>query len=382
MKIPAFYIFIIIFLNSIQISGQEYKKNNSLFYLHSLADTISNPSYTPYINFWIKFLYTENDSVRKTFWNPDEVVNLKNDYVLFYDHLFQYSVKPLLNYFKPYILSVYFEDRLCHITTAFWNFSFTPSDTSALLNSNPFAILEVGIMHKGNKMYLTNLLDKRTINWQTFTHKKIKYVVEPSLKINYFEVEQACIYVDSLAKLFSINYDTISYIVCRTPQSLGYILGFNFFYSGFTFGRAFLDARMIISGRGTFTYPHELTHMILNPYIKPGKFYSEGLATFFGGSLDKNYKQLFSEFKNNFSKISDSEFNKIIKYPNSPTAYTLSALIVEIIYNQYGIEGLKKLSESPNNPNEFLFYLYDKLKISKKAILKKMNLILNQVNQP
>jgi hypothetical protein len=180
------WLFLLICLS--QLSGQTIKDYKQSYYLHTLADTSLNPSYKKFINFWIDFLYTEKDSMRRIYWNPNDIKRWGNEYSLFYYGFSQYPLFQLLKYFNPYILSVYNNNEFCQITTAFWNFKFTPSDSSAKLNSNPFCIVDVGIYEKNGHLYLTNLFDRRTAGWEKFSLGKINYIVEPTLKPDYKQV--------------------------------------------------------------------------------------------------------------------------------------------------------------------------------------------------
>lgn len=342
-------------------------------------DTSANSSYNEYIKFWTDFLYEENDSIRKTYWLPSQIKRFGDDYSLFYNSLFQYPPKSLLNYYKPYILSIYFESDTCHIVTAFWNFNFRPNDTTSAQNSNPFSILEIGVLKKNNNLYLTNLYDKRVQNWEKVRYGKITYLINPSLTPNKLEMEDAKNFVDTMTNIFSTEIDSITYVVCKTPQSLGYLLGFNFFYAGFATGKTFINAKIIISGRGSFNYPHELTHIIVDPFLKPGHFLSEGIATFFGGSTNKTYKQLLKEFKNKYYPITKITFNEINEKPNSLDAYISSALMINTIYNRYGIGGLEELNSSPNEADKCLKHLSMTFNINEAQLFELMNSILNEV---
>ncbi|MFW6247223.1 MAG: hypothetical protein ACOC22_03580 [bacterium] len=353
-------------------NGQDSPDISPRYYLHSLADTTKNPSYVPYIEHWINFLYAENDSLRRAYWNPEDIKRWGNQYALFYDGLFQFPQKQLLTYFRPYILSVYCEENFCRIATAFWIFNTEPSETAAN-NSNPFSIVEVGIYKNNGRYYLTNLFDRRSSNWERITSGKINYLVQPAIKPDHNQMKKAGHFVDSLAGVFSTSCDSITYIVCRSPNELGYLLGFNFFYAGFTYGKTFHDARTIMSGIRSFNYPHELSHLVIDPVIKGGHFFGEGLTTFFGGSQNKTYEEMVDEFKDKYPVVNDSLFKVITAHRGSPYSYTLAAIITEYIYDKRGIEGLKALSGAPSGAHEFLGFLQEKTGISKQEVFEAIN---------
>lgn len=196
MKKHNFILCLVLVLSCNIVSAQNQEDKTSKYYLHSIVDTTGNSEHKEIIDFWISFLYEESDSIRKTYWKPSEIERFGNDYALFYKSLFQYPSKTLLNYFKPYILSIYIEDDTYHIVTAFWNFNSIPNDSSAIQNANPFAIVEIGIAKENNNLYLLNLFDERVQNWAKHRYGKISYVIEPSVLKNKIEIKQAKAFID------------------------------------------------------------------------------------------------------------------------------------------------------------------------------------------
>jgi hypothetical protein len=356
------------------IFSQEKENSSPKFYLHSLANvSLNQSSCKEYLNFWINFLYEENDSIRKKYWLPSQIKQFGNDYSLFYSSLFQYPQKSLLNYFKPYILSISSQGDTCYITTSFCHFNFTPNDTNASLNSNPFAIVEIGILKQNNNLYLFNLFEERIANWKKYNYDKIKYIIEPSLNPNELEMEKAKNFLDSMIYIFSAKIDSVNFVVCKSPESLGYLLGFNFFYAGYTTGKTFYDAKMIISGKGIFYYPHELVHLVVDNKIKTGHFLSEGIATFFGGSLNQSYSNLLKVFKSKYYPFNKNLFKTINEKPNSTDAYVSSALIVNVIYKKFGIKGLLRLKDFKDNADSCLKQIYYEFKITETEMFKLIN---------
>lgn len=350
-------------------------KHTPSYYLHALCDTTNNSKIIPYIHHWVKFLYTEEPIERKKMWNPRDIDQWGDlEYALFYQSLFQYPPKSLLNYFKPYILSVYFEDTLCHIVTAFWNFNKSPSDSLIYQNSNPFAITEVAIYNQNDTLYLTNLFNQRSSFWKKESFNNIHYIYEPSLNLKPDDARKSYEFINQLSSFLGLNSDTITYVVCKSPQSLGYLLGFNFFYAGYTSGRAFPEAKILFSGNGLFYYPHELTHLILDAHFKWGHFLSEAFATYFGGSGKNNFDELLIEFKTKYPFITEEKFNDIFNYPNSTDAYILSAIMVDILLSKYGKHFLDKIDlKKTETIEEFLRQSDAHLNYNKTKFLDEIN---------
>lgn len=371
-------IIILLFVLSFSLHSQT-KDTIPKYFIHSLADTSIHPEYIPYINHWIDFLYTENDSLRKTYWDPKDIQKWGDGYALFYGGIFQYPVSVTLSFLKPYILSVYCKNGHCQITTAFWKLNSDPT-TEISKNQNPYGIVEVEIYQKDGEMYISNLYEKRIANWNKLIAGKIKYIIDPELKADTVAIKKAKHFVDSLSGLLNVDYDSITYVVTNSPNTLGYILGFNYFFMGRTNGRVSYEGRTIFSGVGTFNYPHELSHLIINQLLQAkNQLFGEGLTSYFGGNYnyrnEKNmtFEEGIKDFQKLFPIINDSIFSKINKYPNASPAYILGALIVEQIYLDKGINGLKALADTGEKPEDLLNAISKKFNINRKELFQAIN---------
>lgn len=377
-KLGYMFLFLLIFFASFISLAQDKTKEeeNPKYYVHSIVKDLA-PDYQEVVDFWINFLYEENDDIRRTYWDTSEIKRFKSHYALFYGSLFQFPAKQFLNYFKPYILSVYLDGNTYHIVTTFWNFDFKPS-SNPKQNNIPSATIEIGVRKEDNKLYLVNLFDKRIKNWQKFKYGKLNYIISPFLTPKKSEMEEAQLFIDSLSNIFSVDTSiSYTYVVCETAQQLSYLLGFNFAYIGVTYGLALPDARFLFSGTQKFNYFHELAHLIINPLLpNTQKFFSEGLATFFGGTRDKNYVEHLKEFKKKYKKVTKLDYNQIIKKPNFNDSYVLGVLVINFIYDSYGVKGILKLKNPPKDINKSLNYVCQLFNLSEKELIKSINDIL------
>lgn len=341
------------------------------YYLHSIVDTASNPEIKQYINHWVDYLYTFEREEQNKFWSPEDIQSWGRP---LFQNLFQIPPEQFLRHLPPFILSVYCKDDFCRIATSFIQPGFRPSDTSSQYNQSPFGIIEIGVFNKEGKLYLTHLFDRRTAGYKRLYSGKLKYLIDPNLTPDQNEITQTKAFIDSLSGLFDIETDTITFVVCRDPNELGYVLGFNFFFAGYTTGMAQYQAMTVFSGLGSFTYPHEIAHLVIDPVIEPGsRFIGEGRATYFGGSGDKTYTELLESLSKHYSEISNQVFKDIIRYPGSPQAYTLGAMLIDVILEQKGIEGLKHLSESPTDPMEIMAFVAEILEIEMEELFAEIN---------
>lgn len=351
------------------------KNDAPAYHLHALADTTGEPKLTPLIEHWVDFLHETDPDKQKDFWHPEELKEWGSRFFMAHN-IFQFPREHFFEVFTPYILSVECRnDSFCRIETSFEQEGFILEDTLPEANQNPMGIIEVGIQKNENgDLHLTNLFDERTGGYQSFTEGKFEYLVDPNLDPDPEEIEEAIAYADSLAAIFDTEYDSIRFVVCRDPKELGYIKGFNFMFGGYTTGIAYRDAQTIISGLGEFNYPHEIGHLIIDTAVgEVNHFFNERVVTFFGGSGNRTYEELLEDFREQFSQIDREKSEEINQHPGSPH-YTLSALFVEAMYEEGGVELLTSFEEGvTTDPWEFIKMAADKMDMDEEELLGKVN---------
>lgn len=336
------------------------------YFKHAMANQTNDPKIDSVINFWVSFLYEENDSLQLDYWAKEEIEKFTNP-CLFCANFFQFDRLAQLKYFKPYILSVEEKNDQYFIKTAFWNFNFTPSDT-AKKNQNPAGVITVIVEEIDSQFYLKNVLSYRTTDWKKYTVGKINYLVAPSTKIDTIACRNAANFSDSLAKAWDVNYDSIAYYVTTTGEEIGKLLGFDFYFFGYTGGLSGTNDGFLMASGNNFFYRHELVHFVLGLY--ENNLFSEGLSTFIGGSHNVGFDVLAKSFYETFGALSDEEVEDILYIRNGENFYVFGAMICNAVYKQKGIEGLKELSKCTKGNDKLLPFASNLLDISEKEFLQ------------
>lgn len=344
MNIKRNYLIIILFLCAAFILLPDKIKASHKYYLHSLVKQTMTPEIEGVIKFWINFLYEENDSLRQTYWDKNEVARFGDNYCLFCTSFFyQYGRIATLDFLPPYILYVEKIDEQFLITTMFTEYSFTLSDSS-LKNQSPWGIIKVIVEKHNNTLTLKNVLSNETLLWRRFQVGNIDYYIEPMVQIDTIACFEANKYVDSISNIwYGKNYDKkIDYYVASTSATINKLVGFDFgFLGGIGDGFTLINAKMILSGNKNFQYKHELTHLVLGEI--PNQLLSEGLATYFGGTGNLDFNAAVKKFSRENYPLTDEKITNIFDYPGFFEFYVFSALLCEQVYKVKGIAGLQSL---------------------------------------
>ena len=128
---------------------------------------------------------------------------------------------------------------------------------------------------------------------------RIAYTVAPGHAFDRTRATRAARFVDSLAAAFGVAPpDSVAYLVAGSPDEAQRALGMEWTLA--VPGRAYVANRFLYSGDpslGEF-YAHELAHVVLAPAATgavPGMAH-EGLATWVGGSLGRDFPSLMREY--------------------------------------------------------------------------------------
>ena len=178
----------------------------------------------------------------------------------------------------------------------------------------------------------------------------------------------------NLIKIFKIDQpkEKIKYIISDRNDAFK-IFGFS--YSNSTTGMYFRKLNLLINITNTELDKHELTHFYLNKF-NLGKFLSEGIAVYLGGSNGDSFKSFIKKEIHNFKSVSISEQTNWLNFfkegklqggPYIPFYYALSGLLIEDFIEKNGPIKLKELfiSNPQILPKEF---------ITNHIVLEKINL--------
>ena len=214
-----------------------------------------------------------------------------------------------------------------------------------------------------------------TKDWQKTTLRNVTFHYPPLYDFNSKKAQILIDSIISLEKNWGLDPLEIGYYFANTNKEIQAIKGFDYNYymarSDYAQGLALQKEKTIYcSGYGENCF-HEVVHLYLNP-LYPKTPLKEGIATFYGGSINKSYKEdlvRLHHFIENKPAINIADHSTFY-YMDEQTIpkYVIQAFICQLIYNKKGVKGLKKLLEidsldniykkefgiEPENQNAFL----------------------------
>lgn len=244
--------------------------------------------------------------------------------------------------------------------------------------SSIWCIHKVNAIKEGNKWVLENYFKEATENWQTTQKGIITYHHAPNYQFDNQEASRASTFLDSLQKLFDLEQvGKIDYYLTSSPDDLGELLGFEYFFTGYTTGVTVASLSRIYTSVGEF-HAHELVHILFyNKAIKRNFFIEEGIASFFGSQFQypQKYKDEQKSFQLDLKNDPDYSIENIygskLTYKSYNYKYAFGARICELVYEKEGIDGLKKmLNTDTASKEDFFNFLREALAFSGYEELK------------
>lgn len=212
-------------------------------------------------------------------------------------------------------------------------------------------------------------------DWKESTIRNVTFHYPPYHKFNKKRANKLINSITRIEQEWQLEPIAIDYYFANTNQEIQALKGFDFnFYmarSEYPGGLAYQKEKSIFCWGYNENYFHEFVHLYLNP-IYPKTPLKEGIATFYGGSLGKSYKEhiiRLNAYLENYPDIDISNPNEFW-YMDEATnpQYAIQALICHLVFEKLGIEGLRELllmetwdaiykqefNIEPNDQNAFL----------------------------
>ena len=214
--------------------------------------------------------------------------------------------------------------------------------------SNPWCITRVYAVKENGQWRLKNALPMITANWQQKTVGKITFIYPSEHNFNLELALDAAAFCDDVSKKYQLNdWQPFDYYITKNGDELGELLGFDFFFTGYTTGKAMVESRILLSGIDSEWYPHEFIHMMVED--KPRhKLIDEGFATWLGGAMGKTFEEGAWILAEQLSANQTITIYDILNnWGNEYSAfYTAGAIICNMAYEKGGVPSIKKLLDA------------------------------------
>lgn len=325
--------------------------------ISSRVDTTYNADKKAIFHLFKNYLEARPDSFyNNPYWTAKEK-GAKDSSVIadFYVGFYSLHLKPAVLFanWKPFILTI----EKIHESKYSMRVALI-SDT--LSTDKILTIINLNAIREHDKWVLENSFRDIVASWKTKQFKHIQYVYPPSYLFNEELANKSVNFCDSVARLLSIQkLDSFSYFVCDNPDKMGLLFGYEFYNQNYTTGMTSSSKKHIYSAKGNEYYPHEFMHMVLNNNMKGSLDYmiQEGLCCFLGEFGTQKYEYNLIYLANDFlNKMPSYTFSNLLtnsaNYNGYSAAYPTGSLIVEIIYNKKGYQGIIQLLNSKADTEE------------------------------
>lgn len=333
--------------------------------LHARVDT-SKQEIREIVELWRNYLSSKPDSIyNNPYWNEAEKMKF-DDFDFTRSSIYQIPSAQLLNYYTPTVLSVEKEGKYFAIRTLF----YAEGLDGIYKKSNPWCITKLYATKENYSWKIQNAISIVTETWNRTTIGKITFVYPPEHNFNQKLAEKANKFCDSIALKFQLpDWKPFDMYITRNADELGKLLGFEFFFAGYSTGRSMNEERVLLGGTDSEYYPHEFIHMIDGTKQIHG-IVEEGFATWASDQLSSETtfntgtKALAKALaKNDTVKLNDIVNKKWGLQNASLYYYSTGGIICKLIYNKGGVQALKKLLITPPDNDKLIQIICELLKI-------------------
>lgn len=356
MRRKIVYIsFLLLFVSNISF-GNNYLANIQLTYW---SDTLYRPEIKPIVELYRNYIESNPDSIYDNpFWNSAEKKRF-HDFDFSRNSIFQgengWTAKTLYSTYKAYILKIEKKDSVFYLIQSML---YKPNADSIWDKFNPIFIHRYYAIHENSRWKLANALFYDTKHWQSYDTEKICFHFNSNESFSKTLADTSNAFCDSVITRFDFSplMAKIDFYVVDGVHEVGHLLGYDHYIYGFAFGKSIEN--IIISGNKTVYYPHELVHQIVKKENLGSNFIEEGFATWLGGSMGNAYHDVAKDFSQHYLTTANSNFEWAFECNIS--CYAFAAIIIDLIHDYYGDNGVKELIKLPSNNKEELLRSIEK----------------------
>lgn len=210
-----------------------------------------------------------------------------------------------------------------------------------------------------------------TQKWERKTIKKITFVYPPQHQFNDILAQKANEFCNRIAREFQFpDWHPFDFYITDSGDELGELLGFDFFFTGYTTGIGMNDKRILLSPFGSEWYPHEFVHLIVPNKERHGMI-NEGLAIWQGGVMKKTFAERVEIIADQLANNDTITFTDILNKKwgwQFVAYYTTGAIICKLAYDKGGLAALKKLLDTPPDNDKLIKAICDLLDIDRNGL--------------
>jgi hypothetical protein len=210
-----------------------------------------------------------------------------------------------------------------------------------------------------------------TQNWERHRVGRLTFWYAPGRHPDAAKAAQAARFVDSVAAMLAVPAPShLDMYLANSMDEAQRVLGLDFFVEQSgpgtgRGGRTLPSAGIILVGDPAIgeSYRHELTHAVLSPRLAENALFTEGVATWLGGSLGRSPTAMYALLAGYQAAHPDVRMSDLVRgevtsgwgQTETDALYATAALVVDGIYQRSGIPGLRSFARVKSaNPDTLL----------------------------
>lgn len=274
---------------------------------------------------------------------------------------------------KPMIVAVYPQGQDTIV-----KLNFIRVDSAGIATN--MATVNFGVTEQDGYLFLTNMVLLNSKDWVNIDFGNITYIYPPAHQFSQEKATEMEAFNQKLSSLFKIDPLQFRYFITNSNIELYRLWGFDYAYDMFnmdtTGGVSTVYSKIIYSGNGSEYYPHELVHLYVfswmgNEYSQSHDWFSEGIATYLGGSRGKELDWHLAVLKNYLDSIPKPDLSEMFelkqKIGNSTNLnYAVGGLLCKLAYEKGGMPAVKELLSSGQSNADFYRGVEQVLGVSKE----------------
>jgi hypothetical protein len=291
------------------------------------------------------------------------------DFDLTATFVYQLGAGEFLRIYRPKVMAIEEEGDKYSIRTLF----YAEGLDSLNADRNPWAIVRVYAQREGGEWKLRNALGVHTENWNRPAIGKITFVSPPSHDFDIRLARRAEAFCDSISNLFPFfQWDSFDFYITESREDVDRLIGLEYYFDGFPWGRAMRQYDILITGKGTEWHPHELVHMVATgPGLASHRILAQGFAGWIGGWHDNTYADNMREVAEFVAANESLSFQDYVDRGYGSgirgTQYFPSAVLCDMVFAAAGPGGIETLFKAGRRDTDLYQAIQSTLGLDQEA---------------
>jgi hypothetical protein len=277
-------------------------------------------------------------------WDGDKI-RFWRDFDLTAPFVYRNDADSFFSTYTPTVMAIEKEGTKYSIRTLFYAEGLEPPSN----NQNLRAIVRVYAGNDEGQWKLRNALGVCTEDWNRPAIGKITFVSPPSHDFDVALARRSVAFCDSISDVFGFfQWDSFDFYITDSREEVDRVIGLEYYFAGFPWGRAMRQYDILITGRGTEWYPRGLVQMVATGSgLNPHPIVRDGIAGWLGGWQQKTYAENMRDVAASVAAGEEVSFRTYVEQDRDIHAegllYFPGAVLCELVFDARGADGIEAL---------------------------------------